>query len=124
MIHDAEKTAFFKGAIVFLFNNEKGETDWTNFKTKWETAQQLFDKDGVKADNTVVAMQTLYSYCDDWGSQFWWNAKIFNGKANTWKDQILTKVDEYDQYVYAEPIHYCLSCEERPLFASTMVSRR
>lgn len=108
MIHDAEKTAFFKGAIVFLFNNEKGETDWTNFKTKWETAQQLFDKDGVKADNTVVAMQTLYSYCDDWGSQFWWNAKIFNGKANTWKDQILTKVDEYDQYVYAEPIHYLL----------------
>lgn len=110
-IHKAEKTAFFKGAIAFLFNNEKGETDWNNFDTKRDTAQQLFDKDGVKADKTVEAMQTLYSYCDNWGSQFWWNAKIFNGKASTWKEQILTKVDEYNQYVYAEPVHHLLMGE-------------
>lgn len=105
-IHKAEKTAFFKGAIAFLFNNEKGETDWNNFDTKRDTAQELFDKDGVKADKTVAAMQTLYSYCDDWGSQFWWNAKIFNGKASTWKEQILTKVDGENKYVYAKPVHY------------------
>ena len=108
IIHEAEKAAFFKGAIAFLFNNEKGETDWSNFDTKSRKAQKLFDKDGVKADKTVVAMQTLYSYCDDWDSQFWWNAKIFNGKANTWKDQILTKVIGDNKYVYAEPIHYLL----------------
>lgn len=107
-IHKAEKTAFFKGAIAFLFNNEKGETDWNNFDTKRDTAQQLFDKDGVKADKTVEAMQTLYSYCDNWGSQFWWNAKIFNGKASTWKEQILTKVDGENKYVYAKPVHYLL----------------
>lgn len=52
-------------------------------------------------------MQTLYSYCDYWGSQFWWNAKIFNCKANTWKD-ILTKVDGDNKYVYAKPVHYLL----------------
>ena len=115
IIHKAEKTAFFKGAIAFLFNNEKGETDWANFDTKWKTAQQLFDKDGFKADKdgdkadtTVNAMQTLYSYCDDWGSQFWWNAKIFNGKASTWKEQILTKVAGDNKYVYAKPVHYLL----------------
>lgn len=113
-IHEAEKAAFFKGAIAFLFNNEKGETDWSNFDTKWETAQELFDKDGVKADKTVAAMQTLYSYCDDWGSQFWWNAKIFNGKASTWKDQILTKVDGDNKYVYAKPIHYLLLMGAKP----------
>ena len=107
-IHKAEKTAFFKGAIAFLFNNEKGETDWNNFDTKRDTAQELFDKDGVKADKTVAAMQTLYSYCDDWGSQFWWNAKIFNGKASTWKEQILTKVAGDNKYVYAKPVHYLL----------------
>lgn len=107
-IHKAEKAAFFKGAIAFLFNNEKGETDWAKFNKKWETAQELFDKDGVKADKTVAAMQTLYSYCDDWGSQFWWNAKIFNGKASTWKEQILTKVDGENKYVYAKPVHYLL----------------
>lgn len=107
-IHEAEKAAFFKGAIAFLFNNEKSETDWSNFGTKWDTAQELFDKDGVKADKTVTAMQTLYSYCDDWGSQFWWNAKIFNGKASTWKEQILTKVDGENKYVYAKPVHYLL----------------
>lgn len=110
-IHEAEKAAFFKGAIAFLFNNEKSETDWSNFGTKWDTAQELFDKDGVKADKTVAAMQTLYSYCDDWGSQFWWNAKIFNGKASTWKDQILTKVVGDNKYVYAKPVHYLLMRE-------------
>lgn len=110
-IHKAEKTAFFKGAIAFLFNNEKGETDWNNFDTKRDTAQQLFDKDGVKADKIVDAMQTLYSYCDDWDSQFWWNATIFNGKANTWKDQILTKVVGDNKYVYAEPVHHLLMGE-------------
>lgn len=110
-IHKAEKTAFFKGAITFLFNNEKGETDWNNFDTKRDTAQQLFDKDGVKADKTVEAMQTLYSYCDNWGSQFWWNAKIFNGKASTWKEQILTKVDGENKYVYAKPVHHLLMGE-------------
>lgn len=113
-IHEAEKAAFFKGAIAFLFNNEKGETDWSNFGTKWDTAQELFDKDGVKADKTVAAMQTLYSYCDDWGSQFWWNAKIFNGKASTWKEQILTKVDGENKYVYAKPVHYLLLMGAKP----------
>ncbi len=113
-IHEAEKAAFFKGAIAFLFNNEKSETDWSNFDTKWKIAQKLFDKDGVKADKTVAAMQTLYSYCDNWGSQFWWNAKIFNGKASTWKEQILTKVDGENKYVYAKPVHYLLLMEAKP----------
>lgn len=113
-IHEAEKAAFFKGAIAFLFNNEKGETDWSNFDTKWKIAQKLFDKDGVKADKTVEAMQTLYSYCDDWGSQFWWNAKIFNGKASTWKEQILTKVAGDNKYVYAKPVHYLLLMGAEP----------
>lgn len=109
-IHEAEKAAFFKGAIAFLFINEKGETDWNNFDTKRDTAQQLFDKDGVKADKIVDAMQTLYSYCNDndWDSQFNKDAKIFNGKANTWKDQILTKVVGDNKYVYAKPVHYLL----------------
>lgn len=107
-IHKAEKTAFFKGAIAFLFNSEKGETDWSNFDKKWETARQLFDEKGVIADKMVEAMQTLYSYCDDWGSQFWWNATIFNGRASTWKEQILTKVAGDNKYVYAKPVHYLL----------------
>lgn len=110
-IHEAEKTAFFKGAIAFLFNNEKGETDWNNFDTKRDTAQQLFDKDGVKADKIVNAMQTLYSYCNNWYPQLWWHAKIFNCKANTWKDQILTKVVGDNKYVYAEPVHHLLMKE-------------
>ena len=112
-IHEAEKAAFFKGAIAFLFNNEKGEMDWNNFDTKWRTAKKLFDKGGVKADKIVNAMQTLYSYCNDndWDSQFNKDAKIFNGKANTWKDQILTKVVGDNKYVYAEPVHHLLMGE-------------
>lgn len=115
-IHKAEKAAFFKGAIAFLFNNEKGETDWNNFDTKWRTAKKLFDKGGVKADKIVNAMQTLYSYCNDndWDSQFNKDAKIFNGKANTWKDQILTKVVGDNKYVYAKPVHYLLLMGAKP----------
>lgn len=107
-IDAAERSVFFKGAIAFLFNNEKGETDWSNFEQKLDTARQLFDENGVRPEHKVQALRTLYSYCDNWNTQFWWNAKIFNGNASTWKDNILTNVGNDYRYVYAEPVHHLL----------------
>lgn len=107
-IQAAESVAFFKGAISFLFTNEYGKTDWNDFDKKKETAKALFDKEGVLADKRVTALHTLYSYCDDFDSQFWWNAKIFNCRANTWKDNILTKVNASNEYIYAKPVHHLL----------------
>ena len=107
-IDAAERFAFFKGAIAFLFNNEKGETDWSYFDRKLDTAQLLFDKDGVKTEQKVHALRTLYSYCNNWDAQFGRYAKIFNGSANTWKNNILTKVGNDNSYTYAAPVHHLL----------------
>lgn len=104
----AETFAFFKGAIAFLFNNEEGKIDWNYFDEKMETAKLLFDKEGVQIEKRVEALHTLYSYCDNWESQFWWNAKIFSCTAKTWKENILTKVNSYNTYIYAKPIHHLL----------------
>lgn len=104
----AENFAFFKGAIAFLFNNEEGKVDWSCFDEKMETSRLLFDKEGVQMEKRVEALHTLYSYCDDWESQFWWNARIFNSTASTWKENILTKVNSYNTYIYAKPVHHLL----------------
>ena len=107
-IYAAEDFAFFKGAIAFLFNNEDGKTDWNCFDTKMETVKMLFDKNGVQTEKRVEALHTLYSYCDNWDTQFWWDAKIFNCSANTWKENILTKVNTSNEYIYSKPVHHLL----------------
>lgn len=60
-IIDAEKYAFFKGAIRFLFTDEKGEVNWDNFDTKWENAKKYFDKEGIKEEysNNHILLKTL-----------------------------------------------------------------
>lgn len=107
-IYAAENFAFFKGAIAFLFNNEKGKVDWSCFDKKMETARLLFDKEGIRTEKRVEALHTLYSYCDNWELQFWWNAKIFTCTANTWKENILTKVNASNEYIYSKPVHHLL----------------
>lgn len=107
-IYAAENFAFFKGAIAFLFNNEEGKVDWSYFDKKMETARLLFDKEGIQTEKRVKALHTLYSYCDSWESQFWWNAKIFTCTANTWKENILTKVNASNEYIYSKPVHHLL----------------
>lgn len=111
-IKDAEDTYFFKGAISFLFNDENGEAKaWHLYDEKFERAKQIFDENGVKEEYRVKTLQCLYSYCTDWETQLWWNHKIFNGQAATWKDNILTFVKDY-KYVYASSVHHILIGDE------------
>lgn len=42
IIIDAEQYAFFRGGIRFLFQNEEGSVDWTQFDLKWEHANIYF----------------------------------------------------------------------------------
>ena len=107
-IYAAENFAFFKGAIAFLFNNEEGKVDWSCFDKKMETAKLLFDKEGIRTGKRVEALHTLYSYCESWELQFWWNAKIFTCTASTWKENILTKVNASNEYIYSKPVHHLL----------------
>lgn len=109
VIIEAEKSAFFKGAIRFLFRNEKGEWDWKDFDTKWGNAQTIFCKeglsDGYKKD--ALANRILLSYCEDWLGQIesWTSNEkfIFGVSSSVWKNNILLKE------IYKRPVHQLLS---------------
>ena len=108
VITEAEQFAFFKGAISFLFQNEKGEICWRNFDSKFNRAKTIFCEKGINDECLEETLTCLYSYCDNWGTQLWWSHKIFNGQLTTWKKNILTFVDESCNYVYALPVHHIL----------------
>jgi hypothetical protein len=91
-IIEAEKYAFFKGAIRFLFTKEEVGDDWGNFGTKWKNAQKYFDENGVK-DKTpykddALLMKSLLANCDNFLGKIWWHFEFSNDKVR-WK-RILT----------------------------------
>ena len=71
----AEKYAFFKGAIRFLFTKETIGDDWGHFNPKWENAQKYFDVNGNgvkdadesnrKYKSDALLMKSLLANCDD-----------------------------------------------------------
>lgn len=108
-IEDAESSLFFKGAIAFLFNNEEGNPcDWKNFDRKLETANLIFDQNGLKNEYCVPIISRLFQLCTNFDSQLWWHKRVFNGMSKTWKNNILIHVDNYYRYVYASNIHHIL----------------
>ena len=109
VIIEAENYAFFKGAIRFLFRNENGEWDWTDFDTKWGNAQTIFCENGLSDDykKDALANRILLSYCRDWHGQIEsesGNDKfIFGFSSSVWKNNILLKE------IYKLPVHQLLS---------------
>ena len=91
IIIDAEKYAFFNGAIRFLFTKKDIGDDWNNFETKWGNAQKYFDKNGVKdgkekyMSNALLIKSLLAN--GDWNN-IWWHFE-FSNDANRW-ERILT----------------------------------
>lgn len=69
IIIEAEKYAFFKGAIRFLFTDGNVNIIWDDFDTKWENAQKYFDENGVKKKTSyrdeALLMKSLLANCDD-----------------------------------------------------------
>lgn len=95
---DAEKYAFFKGAIRFLFRTKDGKlTDWDNFDKKWTNAQNYFNNDGVKDipncnyKSDALLLRSLVSKCDN--IEKIKGKKIFNNTAKTWRDDLLLSGD-------------------------------
>lgn len=96
-IIEAEKYAFFKGAIRFLFTDGEGNINWCDdFDRKWSNAQNYFDEKGV-VDNdkndilyksNALLMKSLLANCDDFGHKIWWHFE-FSDDAIHWK-RILT----------------------------------
>ncbi len=97
-ILEAEGTAFFNGAIRFLFRNEEGElSDWDNFDTKLKNAKRYFFKDGVTKDykKNAVLLRSFVSQFDGWG--YFWNISYDNTRE-TWKSFLLSP--DYQAPIY------------------------
>lgn len=115
VIIEAEKFAFFKGAIRFLFRNENGEWDWTDFDTKWGNAQRYFKKECQKDDKSAVneewdnagLLQSLISKIpsDKFWSVLYWSHVVFNNFPTTWKYYLLNKeiCDAIHKLLYENP---------------------
>jgi hypothetical protein len=84
IIIEAERYAFFKGAIRFLFTQKDIGDDWDDFDTKWNNAQKYFDENGVKNDIKVLLTKSLVIQCNNWNKQLY-DKQIFNPNARTWK---------------------------------------
>lgn len=103
IIIEAEKYAFFKGAIRFLFTKINIGDDWKSFDTKWGNAQKYFDENGVKAEYKVKLTRALAIQCNNWDEQLY-NKQIFNPNANTWKWILCSSI-------WNAPIHTILNIE-------------
>lgn len=100
VIIKAEKTAFFKGSIRFLFQDADGNPDWSDFEKKWEKAQQYFDKNGVKQDfrTNAFLLRALLSRINI-GENWFGNSKEF------WLTSLLSSN-------YQRAVHYLLNTNE------------
>lgn len=63
IIIDAEKYAFFKGSIRFLFTKKEIGDDWDGFDTKWENAQKCFDGNNVDEDSYFSNLRKFINQC-------------------------------------------------------------
>ena len=118
VIIESENYAFFKGAVRFLFRNEKGEWDWKDFDTKWKNVQRYFKKECQKDDKSAVneewdnagllqkLIKNLFSVEYINGDEnkigkifsWWWNKRLFNNNVETWSFYLL------ESYI-CKPIH-------------------
>ncbi len=102
-IQCAEKTAFFNGAIRFLYLDANGNVDWSQFKTKFENARKYFADTGVIDDCKLSLTKALLSQCKSWDQVY--DKQIFDPCAANWKHILLSKK-------YAFQIHMCLSTND------------
>jgi len=106
IIIEAENHAFFHGTIRFLFTNEEGKTDWSNFDTKWQNVQNYFDDGGVKDGNgdnekykeNALLLRKLISTFTEW-NQFW--EMTYDSSAKSWKTLLTGEK-------WQTPVHYLL----------------
>ena len=107
IIIEAEKYAFFKGAIRFLFTDEKGDVNdqsWQAFDTKWPNARKYFSKEGeVNPDyqidrvlfkkllKSISDFNSLYEFYYDDSLDNWRSYILLNDKLAKCVDKLLTE---------------------------------
>ena len=105
-IEKAEKAAYFKGAIRFLFRDENGETDWSEFDKKSAKAEEYFDANGVKESYKAALTRAIVLACEKWnGDGGVYANQLFNPNAETWKKILCSKS-------FAKAVHSILVSDE------------
>ena len=107
----AEKHAFFRGTIRFLYTGPDGKTDWNNFHTKFGNAQKLFPS----SNSNTVGWETIKNFLGGFssfdelndasmGKSYFFTTIGFHARNCCWKKNILcnSKPD------MVEKVHYFL----------------
>lgn len=89
-IEKAEKDAFFKGSIRFLFTDAEGNYDWSTFDEKWNNTKKYFDVNGVCSEYRTNAklLTAFISRVIQWNSII---GKIFDNEASSWRSILTDK---------------------------------
>ena len=99
IIIEAESFGFFQGAIRFLFQNEEGKADWSNFVVKFKNAKKYFDEDGIKKEYQAQWIRNYIKRCRSYNQLY--DKQIFIPNASTWKNILLNEINRVT-------IHDCL----------------
>lgn len=80
-IRKAESTAFFRGAIRFLYRSYDGNVDWSDFNRKFESSQQLFNEN----TDSIVLRNLIYRIGN------WDHIKsiVLDSKSSSWMNILL-----------------------------------
>ena len=86
IIIEAEKYAFFKGAIRFLFTDGEGYIKWCDFDTKWCNIKRYFDEKGEivkKYKTNAILLRALLSRInigENWFGYYkeFWHTSLLN----------------------------------------------
>jgi hypothetical protein len=85
-IIDAENVLFFRGAIRFLYCDEKGDEDWCKFDDKFKQTKKYFTRDGEATGNKNL-LRTFISLFDDWENHFL--EIYFDNQKDHWRINLL-----------------------------------
>ena len=100
IIIEAEKYAFFKGAIRFLYTTDgNGKTCWDDFDTKWEKAKTYFDKNGELPNSELL--KSFICYFNKWED---FKQIYYDNKLPHWKSSLLNSKlqDPLHQFLMAQ----------------------
>ncbi|HPT72419.1 MAG TPA: DUF262 domain-containing protein [Candidatus Cloacimonadota bacterium] len=87
-IVESEKTAFFKGAIRFLFRTNIEIYDWNIFQDRFVKAKMFFTKDGVNEPykKDAYLLRVLISKFTEFGH---FTGEIFDNNSSSWRTILL-----------------------------------
>ena len=97
-IVEAEKYAFFKGTIRFLFTGADGSTTWDNFAIKLENAKKRFSNNEKVSVDTIKRFLGMFETFEDLGDEsYFFTTEGYHSRNSCWKKNILCNGSLYKQ---------------------------